>query len=180
MHLGGPPPPARYDPNPNPNPDPNPITLTLALQPLAYSPNPTAPTPTPTLTQARRDDRPAKVVLPLPPGGKVLVFLPHCHATPDETLACLRFPAAAANAANADADDDANAVAANAANADADDNTNAAAANAANADDAAAAGESAGAAGAMRRAAASISVVQLPCCGYVWHDTLLGQGQGQG
>ena len=90
VHLGGPPPPARYDPNPNPNPDPNPITLTLALQPLAYSPNPTAPTPTPTLTRARRDDRPAKVVLPLPPGGKVLVFLPHCHATPDETLACLR------------------------------------------------------------------------------------------
>ena len=87
------------------------------------------------------------MALPLPPGGKVLVFLPHCHATPDETLACLRFPAAAANAANADA-----------------------------AAAAAAAAESADAAGAMPHAAASISVVQLPCCGYVWHDTLLGQG----
>ena len=86
--------------------------------------------------------------------------MPHCHATPDETLACLRFPAAAANAANA--------AAANAANAAAD-------ANAA-AESAESAAESADATGAMPRAAASISVVQLPCCGYVWHDTLLGQG----
>ena len=92
------------------------------------------------------------MALPLPPGGKVLVFLPHCHATPDETLACLRFPAAAANAANA-----ADAAADDAKSADA-------------------AAESADATGAMPRAAASISVVQLPCCGYVWHDTLLGQG----
>jgi len=103
------------------------------------------------------------VALPLPPGGKVLVFLPHCHATPDETLACLRFPAAAANAANAA--DAAGANAANAADAAADD-----------AKSADAAAESADATGAMPRAAASISVVQLPCCGYVWHDTLLGQG----
>ena len=78
---------------------------------------------------ARRDDRPASVVLPLAPGGKVLIFLPHCHATPDETLACLRF------FPTADAESTA----------------------------------------AAWRAAASISVVQLPCCGYVWHDTLLGQ-----
>jgi len=98
---------------------------------------------------ARRDDRPASVVLPLPPGGKVLVFLPHCHATPDETLACLRFPAAAADADAADA-------AGATGNADAD-------------------ADAADAGAAISRAAASISVVQLPCCGYVWHDTLLGQ-----
>ena len=112
------------------------------------------------------------MALPLPPGGKVLVFLPHCHATPDETLACLRFPAAAANAANAA---DAAADAANAAAAAAD-AANAAAAAAAAAESAESAAESADATGAMPRAAASISVVQLPCCGYVWHDTLLGQG----
>ena len=99
---------------------------------------------------ARRDDRPANVVLPLPSRGKVLVFLPHCHATPDETLACLRFPAAAAAAAATTAAATAAAAAAAAAAADADADANA-------------------------DAAVSISVVQLPCCGYVWHDTLLGQ-----
>jgi hypothetical protein len=54
-------------------------------------------------SQGRQEERQSAaagdVSVPLPPGGKVLIILPHAHVMPDVALACLRFEGAALAAA---------------------------------------------------------------------------------
>ena len=114
----------------------------------------------------------------------VVIILPHAHVMPDEAVGMLRFLSAAAPAPAADAAS-ANAANAKPASADtsADATTASASASTATADDTSSAPDAAAVAAAAATAAAAaaarrpvtISVVQLPCCGYVWHDTVLGE-----